>query len=127
VLKAWNKSRWRQEPLTLKQLHDKYARAWADQTDEPVPWEPREEDEEKKVGWRLVESRPSRAEISGPASLQWGRCLSTAESKPPGWRWGNPILSWTQAYPDSAAIPGRPADIAAFIEGRTDDREVTFE
>lgn len=56
VLKAWNKSRWRQEPLTLKQLHDAYALAWANQTDEPVQWEPGEEDEEKKVGWRLVET-----------------------------------------------------------------------
>src|SRR5258707_6916725 len=43
VLKAWNKSRWRKEPLTLKQLHDAYAKAWADQTDEPVQWEPGEE------------------------------------------------------------------------------------
>lgn len=30
--------------------------------------------------------------------------------------------SGADAYPDSAAIPARPADIAAFIEGRTDDR-----
>ena len=56
VLKAWNKSRWRHEPLTLKQLHDEYAKAWADQTDEPIQWEKGEEDEEKKVGWRLVET-----------------------------------------------------------------------
>src|SRR5205814_2598668 len=56
VLKAWNKSRWRKEPLTLKQLHDAYAKAWADQTEEPVQWEPDEEEEEKKVGWRLVET-----------------------------------------------------------------------
>ncbi len=80
VLKAWNKSRWRQEPLTLKQLHDAYAEAWADQADEPVQWEPGEEDEEKKVGWRLVETyireskippelRPDAVEVPVEADL----------------------------------------------------------
>ena len=68
VLKAWNKSRWRQEPLTLKQLHDEYARAWADQTEEPVEWEPGEEDEEKKVGWRLMETYIRESKI--PAELR---------------------------------------------------------
>src|SRR5882724_5966136 len=67
VLKAWNKSRWRQEPLTLKQLHDEYAKAWADQTDKPVEWEPGEEDEENKVGWRLVETYIRESKI--PADL----------------------------------------------------------
>jgi putative RecB family exonuclease len=81
VLKAWNKSRWRREPLTLKQLHDAYAKAWADQTEEPVQWEPGEEDEEKKVGWRLVETyireskipaelRPDAVEVPVEADLQ---------------------------------------------------------
>ena len=80
VLKAWNKSRWRQEPLTLKQIHDAYANAWADQADEPVQWEPGEEDEEKKVGWRLVETyireskippelRPDAVEVPVEADL----------------------------------------------------------
>jgi putative RecB family exonuclease len=68
VLKAWNKSRWRREPLTLKQLHDAYANAWADQTEEPVQWEPGEEDEEKKVGWRLVETYIRESKI--PADLR---------------------------------------------------------
>ncbi len=68
VLKAWNKSRWRQEPLSLKQLHDAYTTAWADQTDEPIPWEPGEEDEEKKVGWRLVETYIRESKI--PAELR---------------------------------------------------------
>ncbi len=49
MLKAWNKSRWRNAPLTLKQLHDEYAKAWADQKDEPVQWEPGEEDAEKII------------------------------------------------------------------------------
>ncbi len=80
VLKAWNKSRWRQEPLTLKQLHDEYAKAWADQADEPIEWEKGEEDEEKKVGWRLVETyireskippelRPDAVEVPVEADL----------------------------------------------------------
>jgi hypothetical protein len=39
VLKAWNKSRWRNEPLTLKALYDAYIATWADRADEPIPWE----------------------------------------------------------------------------------------
>ena len=54
VLKAWNKARWRQQPLTLKQLHEEYCKAWAD-PEEPVKWAGDEEDE-KKIGWRLVET-----------------------------------------------------------------------
>ena len=68
VLKAWNKSRWRREPLTLKQLHDEYARAWADQTEEPVQWEPGEEDAQKTMGWRLVETYIRESKI--PAELR---------------------------------------------------------
>ncbi|MEP6673468.1 MAG: PD-(D/E)XK nuclease family protein, partial [Chthoniobacter sp.] len=56
VLKAWNKARWHQTPLTLKQLHDQYALAWGDPTEEPVRWADGEEDEEKTTGWRLVET-----------------------------------------------------------------------
>ena len=55
VLKAWNKGRWKQAPLTLKQLHDEYAKAWADQEAEPVAWDG-DEEEQKTVGWRLVET-----------------------------------------------------------------------
>jgi putative RecB family exonuclease len=80
VLKAWNKSRWRNAPLTLKALHEEYAKAWADQTDKPVQWEPGEEDEKKKVGWRLVETyireskfladlRPDAVEVPVEADL----------------------------------------------------------
>ncbi len=68
VLKAWNKSRWRQEPLSLKQLHDAYTTAWADQAEEPIEWAPGEEDEEKKVGWRLVETYIRESKI--PAELR---------------------------------------------------------
>jgi putative RecB family exonuclease len=56
VLKAWNKSRWRREPLTLKQLHDEFVKAWADQKDETVQWAAGKETEENKVAWRLVET-----------------------------------------------------------------------
>ena len=68
VLKAWNKSRWRNAPLTLKQLHDEYAKAWADQADEPVEWEPGEEEAEKITGWRLVETYIRESKI--PADLR---------------------------------------------------------
>jgi len=56
VLKAWNKARWIQKPLTLKQAHDAYLAAWADNTEGLVQWEPGEEDDEKTTGWRLVDT-----------------------------------------------------------------------
>ncbi len=79
VLKAWNKSRWRNDPHTLKQLHDEYAKAWADQRDEPVQWNG-DEEEQKMTGWRLVETyireskippelRPDAVEVPVEADL----------------------------------------------------------
>jgi putative RecB family exonuclease len=67
VLKAWSKARWKQQPLTLKQLHEEYAKAWADDAEGPVSWEnAAEEADEQKTGWRLVETyireTPIRAE-----------------------------------------------------------------
>ena len=57
VLKAWNKARWKNQPLTLKELHDGFSKAWADVGDDPVKWEnAAEEDAEKGTGWRLVET-----------------------------------------------------------------------
>jgi putative RecB family exonuclease len=57
VLKAWNKARWKNQPLTLKDLHDEFSKAWADAGDDPVKWEnAAEEDAEKGTGWRLVET-----------------------------------------------------------------------
>jgi putative RecB family exonuclease len=56
VLKAWNKARWKNQPLTLKELHDEFSKAWADAGDEPVQWEAGEEEEDRKTGWRLVET-----------------------------------------------------------------------
>jgi len=67
VLKAWNKARWRQQPLTLKQLHEEYVKAWAD-ADEPVTWEAGEEEIEKQTGWRLVETYFRESKI--PVSLK---------------------------------------------------------
>lgn len=54
ALKIWNKARWRKEPLTLKQLYDEFATAWADQED-PVEWE-NDEAEQKTTAWRLLET-----------------------------------------------------------------------
>lgn len=65
VLKAWNKSRWKKEVLSLRQLHDEYGKAW---DEEPVQWQPGEEDEEKKVGWRLVETYMRESKI--PSDLR---------------------------------------------------------
>ena len=56
VLKAWNKARWLLKPLTLKQAHDAYTEAWADDTEGKVLWEPGEEGEDKTTGWRLIDT-----------------------------------------------------------------------
>lgn len=56
VLKGWNKARWLQKPLTLKQAHDAYTEAWADTSEGTVKWEPGEEDDERTTGWRLVDT-----------------------------------------------------------------------
>jgi len=53
VLKAWNKARWRQQPLTLKQLHEEYATAWSE--NEPSLGDGSDL-EERQIGWRLVET-----------------------------------------------------------------------
>jgi putative RecB family exonuclease len=31
-LKTWNRARWLQKPLTLKEVHENYLKAWADNT-----------------------------------------------------------------------------------------------
>jgi putative RecB family exonuclease len=63
VLKAWNKARWLQTPLSLKQLHDEFSKAWSDPSEEPVKWEDGEEVEEQKTGWRLVETYMRESKI----------------------------------------------------------------
>ena len=56
VLKAWNKARWLQQPLSLKVVHENYLKAWADNTEGSVKWEPGEEEDDKTTGWRLVDT-----------------------------------------------------------------------
>ena len=56
VLKAWNKARWLQQPLKLKEVHETYFKAWADNTEGPVQWEPGEEEADKTTGWRLCDT-----------------------------------------------------------------------
>lgn len=56
VLKAWNKARWLVKPLTLKVVHETYLKAWKDNTEGPVQWEPGEEDDEKTTGWKLLDT-----------------------------------------------------------------------
>jgi putative RecB family exonuclease len=57
TLKAWNKTRWKENRLlSLKELHDEFSKAWAEQSkEEPVNWEG-EEEAEKLTGWRLLET-----------------------------------------------------------------------
>jgi putative RecB family exonuclease len=80
VLKAWNKARWLQKPLALKQAHDAYTSAWADTSEGTVLWEPGEEDDENTTGWRLVDTylreshvpaelKPDAVEVSVEADL----------------------------------------------------------
>lgn len=68
VLRAWNKARWVQQPLTLKQAHDAYAAAWADNREGPVDWEPGEEEDEKSTGWRLIDTYLRESHV--PAALK---------------------------------------------------------
>jgi putative RecB family exonuclease len=80
ALKAWNKARWLNKPLTLKELHDEFSKAWADDSEGSVKWEPGEEDEEKTTGWRLcdtyirqnasmAQTKPDAVEVSIEADL----------------------------------------------------------
>lgn len=81
VLRYWNLARWRNEHPTLKQLHDVYSAQWSDhQDEEPVEWQGDDQDEEKKAGWRLLETyfrespippdeRPEAVEVSVEADL----------------------------------------------------------
>lgn len=64
ALKAWNKARWLNQPLSLKALFDEFSKAWADQSTEPVEWEPGEEEDEKKVGWRLLDTYLRESNLS---------------------------------------------------------------
>ena len=80
VLKAWNKARWKSQPLTLKDLYDEFTKAWAQSEEDPVKWDDGEEAEEKQTGWRLVETyireskipdslKPDAVEVSVEADL----------------------------------------------------------
>ncbi len=68
VLKKWNKARWLQTPLSLKQAHDAYVEAWADTSEGRPFWEPGEEDTEKTTGWRLVDTYLRESHV--PAELK---------------------------------------------------------
>jgi CRISPR/Cas system-associated exonuclease Cas4 (RecB family) len=79
ALKVWNKARWSGQPLTLKQLHEEYVKAWTDDTS-AVDWKDTTEGEEKTTGWRLLETyirqcpvnpqdKPEAVEVSVEADL----------------------------------------------------------
>lgn len=67
VLKKWNKARWIEQPLTLKEAHDAYCEAWADDSEGPVDWQG-EEEAEKLTGWRLVDTYLREAHV--PAQVK---------------------------------------------------------
>lgn len=76
ALKAWNKARWKSQPLTLKQLHDEFTKAWADQ-EQPVEWDG-DEAAEQSTAWKLIEiytrqanptARPDFVEVPVEADL----------------------------------------------------------
>ena len=79
ALKAWNKARWRGEPLSLKQLHDELTRAWG-YPEEPVEWEEEEDEQAEKItAWRLLEiytrqarmqTKPEAVEVPVEADLK---------------------------------------------------------
>ena len=71
VLKAWNKARWKSQPLTLKDLHNEFTTAWVQSDEDPVKWAEGEEAEEKIVAWRLVETYIRESKI--PESLKLHR------------------------------------------------------
>jgi putative RecB family exonuclease len=81
ALKYWNRMRWKNEEVTLKQLHDIYSEAWAfEQEKSPVNWEDGEQEVDKTSGWRLLETyfretpiqqdeKPEAVEVSVEADM----------------------------------------------------------
>lgn len=83
ALKAWHKARWLGNPLSLKQLHEEFIKAWEHPETEhkllPVQWEG-DEEANRLTGWRLcevylreskitLEDKPSAVEVSVEADL----------------------------------------------------------
>ena len=68
VLKHWNKARWLQKPLSLKDVHGLYLTAWADTSEGAVNWEPGEEEDDKTTGWRLLDTYLRESHV--PADLK---------------------------------------------------------
>jgi putative RecB family exonuclease len=57
TLKFWNRARWRNEPASVPELQAAYSSAWtAAQETNPAEWEEGKEDEQKALGWRLLET-----------------------------------------------------------------------
>jgi len=81
TLKSWNKSRWLGKTMSLKEVHDKFSKAWSDNSEGTVEWDNKEEeDEQKGIGWKLVDAylrefpfppnqKPDAVEVSIDADL----------------------------------------------------------
>jgi len=89
VLKFWNKARWKNESSSLKQLHDVYASSWGEeQNKQPVQWEKGEEDEERKTGWRLLETYFRESPIKAEEKPEAVEVTVETDLS----RWGLPVL-----------------------------------
>lgn len=80
TLKAWNKARWKNTPLSTTQLHQEFAKVWVEeQEQEPAAWDG-DESAHMQSAWRLVETyiretpiavnqKPDAVEVSVEADL----------------------------------------------------------
>lgn len=81
VLRAWNRARWKKQPLSQDQLRDTFAKTWVeDQNDQQINWdEPSEK--EMESAWRLLEiyfretpiqpnEKPEAVEVAAEADLR---------------------------------------------------------
>jgi CRISPR/Cas system-associated exonuclease Cas4 (RecB family) len=81
VLRQWNMSRWKTQPMTLKAIHEAFSASWThEQEQSPVEWEGGEEEQEKTTGFKLLETyiregpiladeKPEAVEVSVEADL----------------------------------------------------------
>lgn len=74
ALKAWNKTRWKENRLlSLKELHEEFSKAWEEQSkEEPVNWQD-EEETERLTGWRLLETYMRQYGFSSLSNLRLSR------------------------------------------------------
>jgi ATP-dependent helicase/DNAse subunit B len=82
ILQHWNMARWRKKPMLTEALKQQFDQDWINEQDEePVLWQPDEENESKKEAWGLLETyfrntpikldeTPEAVEVSVEADLK---------------------------------------------------------